>query len=385
MVFRLADTSIATGSGNLTLDGVGGSPTVGTGGTGVSLDTTTPVPTLGTTAGGNIEIRGRGGAGAAGATSGVGVSILSETVRTQGSPGTIVISGESPGTAPGVLVEGNVIRGSRSVIGGPGTSGNIVIRATNAGNGDSIQLGANTTIQTTGNVNLRPGGVDAAGNLTAVDTNPIEIAPPPAVPASAAFRLSPAELDTIQDGTAAIVIGSNTHTGPISVLTAYTFRDNVTLQNAGAGSQGIALEAALSSPGNLITLASGGPVTQTAPIAASGLLLQGTGASSNFTLTNTANSVAQFAANSPLGGRVQFENSGALTIGPLAGTGFASASNAPTPISALTTVSFGDLFVGTTGNLTLGANATIRRTAAGDADVAPQCEQQHHCREHNAH
>ena len=79
--------------------------------------------------------------------------------------------------------------------------------------------------------------------------------------------------------------------------------------------------------------------------------------------------VSRFAADSPLGGQVQFENSGALTIGPLAGTGFDSASNTPTAISAPNTVSFGDLFVRTTGNLTLAANATIRRTAAGDATL----------------
>ena len=185
----ISDTSIATGSGNLTLDGVGGAGATGyggdggmgvflffgsslrtgsgrifitgvggaagpgsSGGTGVSLNPSSD--TLETTAGGDIEIRGRGGA--AGATAGVGVSILTETVRTQGSPGTIVISGESPGTAAGVRVEG-------SVIGGPGTSGNIVIRATNGGNGDSINIepnsiGTNSVIRTTGVVNLRPGG-----------------------------------------------------------------------------------------------------------------------------------------------------------------------------------------------------------------------------------
>ena len=273
-------------------------------------------------------------------------------------------------------------------IGGPATSGNIMIRATNDGGGDSINIQSigqpNTVIQTTGVVNLRPGGVSATGELTAANADPIEITLP-ASPSTSNFRLSAAELSTIQDGTAGIVIGSDTHTGRISVLTPVSFNANLTLQNGGGGSQGIAIDAALSNPGNLVTLSSGGPVTQQAPIAAGSLLLQGTSTGSNFALTNTANSVAQFAADSPLGGQVQFENSGALTIRPLAGTGFDSASNTPTAISALNTVSFGDLFVHTTGNLTLAANATIRRTAAGDATLGLNANNNIIAEKHNAH
>ena len=81
------------------------------GGTGVSLHPgDEQVETLETTAGGRHRDsrawRGR----AAGATAGFGVSILNETVRTQGGPGTIVISGESPGTAAGVAGRGKCYR-----------------------------------------------------------------------------------------------------------------------------------------------------------------------------------------------------------------------------------------------------------------------------------
>jgi filamentous hemagglutinin family protein len=369
---ELNNSSLQTASGSMSITGIGGAGGAaayggpgGPGGDGVDLFASSAQ----TTAGGSIDIRGR--AGAADAFS-RGVVTFDSTIRTQGAPGAILISGESPGSGFGVDLPN-----SHSDFDGPGSNsieaasilGNIVIRATNGGNGDSINIESNTDIGTPGVVNLRPGGVSASGELAAANAAPIEIAEAsPSPPTPFTFRLSPAELNTIQDGTATIVIGSNTHTGPIRVLTPVTFRDNVTLQNAGPGSQGIALGEPLNYPGGLITLSSAGPVTQAeaAPITASSLLLHGTGADSNFVLTNPANAVAQFAASTPVGGQVRFENTGPLTIGPITGTGFDSAGNAPTPISAPNTVSFGDLFVRTTGNLTL--NHSIS-TVGSDIDL----------------
>ena len=156
----------------------------------------------------SIDIRGR--AETAGASS-RGVAILASTIETQSDTGAIVISGEAqgPGMPPRIMARRlGVESQGNTVIGGPATSGNIVIRAnggngdsiTNGGNGDSIDISANTVIQTTGVVNLRPGGVSAAGELTAADAEPIEIADRTSTNTSNfTFRLSPAELGTIQD------------------------------------------------------------------------------------------------------------------------------------------------------------------------------------------
>jgi filamentous hemagglutinin family protein len=357
-----------TASGSIRVRGVGGAGDIGyggAGGPGVELNTSS----LRSTSGGTINIQGRAETASA---SSRGVVILASTIETQGAEGAILISGQAQGPGIGVTLSDESCEcGTGTLIGGTTTSGNITIRATNGGGGDSINLQSiqqpDTVIQTRGVVNLRPGGVSATGGLTAADAEPIEIAnPPPVITSNFTFRLSPAELNTIHDGTATIVIGSNTHTGPISVLTPVTFRDNVTLQNAGPGSQGIRLEQPLNNPGGLITLSSAGPVTQTAtaPITAGSLLLQGTGTGSSFALTNPANAVAQFAAN--FAGQVRFENTGPLTIGPITGTGFDSALNTPTTISTPITVSFGDLFIRTTGNLTLGHSIS---TIGSDIDL----------------
>ena len=349
-LFRSAgNTTIETTSGDILITGLSGS--AGRFAVGVTLSDVI----IETTAGGSIDIRGRSEPPATGVSDGVVITTPS-TIQTQGAPGTITISGESPGTNFGVVIGENG-GGGANLVGGPTTSGNIVIRAANGGGGDSISLSGNTTIQTTGVINLRPGGVSTTGALTPDDSETIEIAQETVtLPKTGTFRLSPADLDTLADGAAAIVIGGNTHTGRISVLTPYTFKDNVTLQNAGEGSLGIAINAALSSPDNLITLSSAGPVTQTAPINASALLLHGTGSGSNgsnFTLTDTSNSVAQFAAASPVHGDVRYQNGKALTIGPLAGVGFDSTNNRPTAIEAPNTVSFHDLFVSAAGDLAL--------------------------------
>jgi hypothetical protein len=76
--------------------------------------------------------------------------------------------------------------------------------------------------------------------------------------------------------------------------------------------------------------------------------------------------VTTFAANSPFGGTVTFANSGALTIGPLTGTGFDSATDTPTSITAANTVSFGSIVVTAGGNLTLAHNVS---TLASDIDL----------------
>jgi filamentous hemagglutinin family protein len=329
-------TTLKTTSGLVSITGVG----LANGSTGVSL----AIAEISTVAGGSIDIRGRGDS--------IGVELDDATVTTTGAgPGRIMVSGQSTGASAGVQI------GGTSKLGNIATSGNIIVRATNASAGDSIALGGAT--QTTGVVNLRPGGVSAAGALTPADADTIEING-----ATTGFSLSSTELSTIVKTAAALVIGGSSQTGAINVGAATSFPVPVTLQTAGAGSSGIDLSGAVTGP--TVTLSSGGPVTQAAPLTASALLLNGTSSGSDFALGSAANTVSRLGIDSPLGGGAVFVNSGALTIGPTNGTGFDSATNTPVALSAPNSVSFGDILVRAGGNLTLAQNVS---TIGSDIDL----------------
>jgi hypothetical protein len=330
------DPALRTEGGDIGITGVA----TGANSVGVTLAS----PTVQTVGGGSIDVRGRGDF--------IGVDSDDAAVSTAGAgTGRILISGESTGASPGVRI------GGVSAVGGAATSGNIVVRATNAGSGDSIALGGTT--QTSSVVNLRPGGVSAAGALTPADTDEIEING-----AVNVFSLSQSELNSVT--APALVVGGSSQTGGIRIGGATSFNSDTTLQTAGSGSAGIQIAGPISNPLRAVTLSSGGPVTQTAAVTAGSLLLDGTGSGAGFALGSPASSVTTFAANSPFGGTVTFANSGALTIGPLTGTGFDSATDTPTSITAANTVSFGSIVVTAGGNLTLAHNVS---TLASDIDL----------------
>lgn len=346
------NAAVATQSGAIDLFGRVPASAAGSGGGNGAFIASTLIAA---TAGGSITISGRGEAGITAAIP-RGVVFDDALVTTSGA-GTILVSGESTGATQGVVV-GGVTR-----LGGPAATGSIIVRATNGGGADSIDLGSSASggLVTTGAVNLRPGGVAANGQLTAAAADFIDING-----ATNVFSLDNAELTRISPSAAALVIGGSTHDGRIRLGAPTTFANPLTLQNGGSDSAGIRLDFALANAGRAVTLSSGGPVTQAAPIAAASLLLHGTDAGSSFTLTNPANAVAQFDADSPLGGQVSFENGTALTIGPLAGIGFDAATNTATTIATPNTVSFGDLFVRAAGNLGLAHNIG---TVGSDIDL----------------
>ena len=188
-------------------------------------------------------------------------------------------------------------------------------------------------------LNLRPGGVAASGGLTEAPAIPIGL-----FGAGAPFALGQEALaGVIQPGFSSVVIGSAAHTGAISVAPAADLagRYDLTLQNAGPGSAGIAFLGSFANAGKQLTLSSGGTVTQVGPINAGSLLLHGTQPESNFQLANSGNTVGVFSARSdapkgagPNAGNVNFAASGDLTVGPLMGTGFNPAVNLPLPINA---------------------------------------------------
>jgi hypothetical protein len=351
---RITGTEIRSNGGDITMFGAG--VTGGSGG--IAIDSSTIDGGTG-----RISLSGRGfilgvelGCEGEGCDPAIGT-----VITTTGPNGSISISGQTTDDeegGPGIQTLGDV------TIGGPLTSGNIVLRASSGEFSDSIVLdsgGSSARIQTTGVINLRPGGVNAAGALTEQIDETIDIGA--ASSASSGFFLSPGELAGIQSGYSTLVIGSDQHRGEIIVSAPSTFSGNVTLQNTGSGGSpgGIQLNAPLTSAGTVV-LASSGNIVQSglnespnASITASALLVHVPNTGAEVFLDLSPNLVNTLAVDPPA--TFRFYNNGPLTIGALGGTGFSAAGNTPTTITVTDSSSFGQFFVYAAGNLTL--NRTI--------------------------
>jgi filamentous hemagglutinin family protein len=368
---RLDQVSLLASTGTISIDGIGGrggigvyandgvisseSGKVGIFGRGPGFPGSSPTPigvnmaslTITTSNGGSIDIRGRGEPSVSsefGVINAIGVDSDDAVISTIGSPGSIFISGESVGSDFGIRMNGG------TQIGGPSTTGHIMLRAANAGGADMINLAG--TIQSSGVVNLRPGGVTPFGTLSELFTATIDL-----FIATTNFSLNTNELASLQNGFQTIAIGSKAHSGEIVVWndsSLPSFADNLSLLNGASNSNGIRIDGPLLNPGNLVTLSTGGAVRQTAPIQASRLLLHGTQPESHFQLVDTGNNVGTLATlfelpkstAHPDFGDVNYINSTGLTIGPLTGAWLDLTSNFPVPISASGSSSTGgDLFV----------------------------------------
>jgi hypothetical protein len=156
-----------------------------------------------------------------------------------------------------------------------------------------------------------------------------------------------------------VVIGSDEHTGKITFRDPNPFLGNLTLQNAGAGSEGIELASNLNVSG-VVTLASGGAVSGSGfAIDATGLLLHGARPEASFLLDNPNNQVGKFAAwfdgaassARPEYGDVSFRNRGPLLVTTLTGTGISG--DAPLSDTVGNSVVAGDLLLRSDGRLTL--------------------------------
>ena len=315
-----------------------------------------------TSTGGLIDLRGRAGSG---------VLLDNTTLLTSGG---LVVAGE------GVDGAGLAIRGASS-LGGPATTGNIMLRALNAGGANAsgmLELGG--AIQTSGLINLRPGGVSASGAPTEATNVTINIGG--AAPAGA-LNVSQAALEAaIRPGLATLVVGSARHTGAIGVTTTGPFGAgyNLTLQNGGAGSGGINLVNGLAMPGRMLTMSSGGSVSQGGLLVADGVLLHGTQSGSSFALGNAGNVVPRLGvlfATPGASGSVNFASSGNLQIGSTAGVGVDAATDAPQAITASGAVTGAGLTLSAGGNLDvlqdislLANNAALALNAGGDINVA---------------
>lgn len=308
-------SSITTGSGNITLHGANlGTPFDGTD-SGVRVE---DGARLITTGGGSIELTGSSASG------GPGVSV---------APGIEFSDGVPVGVQPPPLIQ---------------SSGNVVLRASNGGSTDALVIEA--PVVAAGVINLRPGGVDAALNASDAVATPITLGGSSA----SGFAVSDAELAQLSAPT--LVAGSNTHAGAITVASALSSAGALTLQNEGAGSGGIALNAAVTA--DRLGLLSAGNITQTAsaPIVAQHLLARSTGGS--VLLDQAANNVSANTLGGGAAGAFRYQDVDALRVGSVSVTGFDAAGNAP-QIASATSMAADTVFVRTlSDDLILGTHVS---------------------------
>lgn len=349
------DSEITTTTGNLTVTGIGSSSAFQTDGSRTGTDLAGYA--LRSTSG-RIDVRGHGdvdgqnGGGLGVANDGL---VLGDHLTITSTSGEVSVSGSSAGAGAGVAVAGP--DQSTAIDSGAGT---LVVRAHNAGGADAIVL--NGTLTSANVVDLRPGGVDANGNLVENPADGIVLG------GTTGFGITQAEFDNITAAT--LVLGSDIQTGAITVAGPITYTHNLALQ-AGAGGA-IAINGALNVGANTLTLASAGAITQTAAITAGSLLATSTGAA--VTLANAGNNVA---ANTLAGFGATgfgFTNANTVGIGTVNGTGFAAATGTAAPVTTAGVASNGNVLIrALTGDVVLNGNvsgANVDLVSAGIFDNA---------------
>ena len=311
---------------------------------------------------GNIGIKGLVTPGVSSDKSG-GVLIANNALVTTLGTGDIDVAGESQANGTGItLGTGGRIDGNR----------NVVLRASNDGSTDAVVLTG--TIRAGSVLNLRPGGVDAAGNAVDRTANPITLGGT----AANGFAVSADEFTRLD--ASAIVAGSNAHAGSINVVGPLTVPGALTLQNTGGGG-GIQLGGALTAA--TVGLISGGNITQTAsaPITASTLLARSTGGS--VLLDLAANNVSADTLGGSAAGAFRYVDVDTVKLGSVSVTGYDAAGNLPQIVSAssmaadtvaVRTLS-GDLLLGTnvssTGGVDLVAGSRFQNTGGYTIAGAP--------------
>ncbi|MET3914212.1 filamentous hemagglutinin family protein [Variovorax sp. OAS795] len=370
-VVSLSGATVSTATGDVSISGIG------LRGSGVSISGTPGTQGVFTT-GGNIDIVGVGSGGFSstvpvtgngvvinGATvrsvdgdigidglvlsgtndaTGSGVRIANGGLVTSLGAGNIEVTGESQANGAGVTIAGVVPPGP---FGGPSQpagridgNSNVVLRAANDGTTDALVIGG--TVRAANVLDLRPGGVDAAGNAGDRTASAITLGGT----AATGFAVSADEFTRLSAAT--IVAGSNAHAGNIDVVGRLALASALTLQNGGGGN--IQLNGAITT--SQLGLVSAGNIGQAADaaITAGTLLARSTGG--NVLLESAGNNVA--AVGGSAAGRFAYVDADAVTLGPVSVTGFDAASNTPQLISATS----------------MAADSVLVRTLAGDLTLA---------------
>jgi filamentous hemagglutinin family protein len=356
----LLNSTLESTSGAITLTGLGQSgfdPNTQTffNAFGIDVINSTVSSTSGT-----IDIRGGVQVVAAGSlpsSSIAGVQLAEGTVIR--GAGAVNITGSTGDAGPGVLISAGSEGPSASVNGG-----HVTVRASNAQAG-SDALVINGTITSTGITNLRPGQVDATGAVT--DRSDVQIN----LGSNSGLGLSANDLANIKAGTT-LVLGSDQYGGAITVSSATTLTNNLTLQTGAGG--GIGIDTALSVGAGTLALVTPGAVTQgqvalAAPVSASGrdaalgiapvaaaitagkLLIRAGQADLGLADNSTGTLAASMGA-----GPLNYGNANALELGPVAAAGVNAASNTALALDA-TSLTGGVMTARTyAGNITLNGN-----------------------------
>ncbi|MBT2321701.1 filamentous hemagglutinin N-terminal domain-containing protein [Variovorax paradoxus] len=368
-VVQISDATISTGTGDVTISGIGG-----LGGTGVEISLIEEDTGIFTTSG-NISITGVGSAftgntftdpghgvlidGAQiqsvdgniairglrfeGASTGNGVQIAGDSVVTTLGAGNIELTGESRIADAGLLIAAGSESADAARVDG---NNHVVLRAASAGGVDALAIGG--TVRAGNVLNLRPGGVDASGNAADRVPDPITLGSM----ADSGFAVSADEFTRLTAAT--IVAGSNLHAGNITLFGPLSMASPLTLQNGGGGN--ILLAGPVTTP--QLGLISAGNITQAAgaSIVATRLLARSTGG--NVLLNDPGNNVAVGTVGGGAAGRFEYTDADAVTLGAVPVTAFDAASNLPQALPG-TAVSADRVLVRTlSGDLSLATDVT---------------------------
>lgn len=372
-----AVSSVTTGSGTMSIYGNGTGPLTN----GVQITDGTQIVSNN---GGLIDIRGTvsgpSGVSSPNLPGDVGVLIANGDIKATGQTGTIQIAGSTNTADPGLAIGVPPFSGGGTALVGaalladPTIStahpGSIVLRASNDGTTSSLFISNSTLSSPGGTLSIMPATVDPnTFAIVAQNATPITLFGTGGLSIDAATFSAFSSIPNI-------VLGSTTQTGLITVngvcasdssvcvLTRPGLANNLTLSNPGSGSQGITLPFGLSTPGQTLTLVSGGPVTDPGGIQAASLLLSGPG---TFTLNDPQNDVGVLAMVNA--GNVNFTNSHGFVIGPVVSQTFNSDTGQLTTLDGTNSTLTGNLIAqATTGNIGLGGPGTSL-SAGGTIDL----------------
>lgn len=313
-VALLGGTTVDSTTGSILVQGVGGTvdplrrpvPT----GSGVHMTTSSV-----RSAGGDVSIHGRLDDSVPN-VQGAGV-LLDDGPIDIAAGRDLDLAGSATHGAPGLLLNAKA----------PLSAGrHATVRAGNNGTTDAIVIGSGVTIQAGQMLDLRPGEVLTSGAAVDRVADPIDLASP----SGQGFALSADEFSRLSAGT--IVVGSNDHRGAIAVNGALTSYDALTLQNGGAGSAGIQINAPLQAP--QLGLVSAGTVTQGASggITAGSVLARSTGG--DVDLTHADNNA--MALGGSAAGRFAWVDRNDLMLAPVTVTGALGSVNVAQALGANT-------------------------------------------------
>jgi filamentous hemagglutinin family protein len=329
---------------------------LGSGSGGVSLSGTSSNRGVVSSAAGSVDIRG----GTDGQTDqngvhGAGVSLADVTIQANAPAQTMSVTASTPADAATALV---LDRATLSA----GDHGTIVVRASNSGKyGFVFDDSGSTFSSPAGTLVFMPGSVGADFGIVNQNAQAINV-----LGGNSGLTIGPSMLGAIAPNIATLVIGSSTQTGKITVNLPQGFAHDLTLQNTGAGSQGIDLPSGVAMPGKTLALDSSGPVTDPGGIQAQTLLLAGGG---DFDLADAGNDVKVLA----LAGahNVKFSTAGGFIIGTASANGIDGATGNVATIGGSQANVTGNLSaIAGDGAIALGTpGAPTRLSAGGNIDL----------------